>query len=91
MGDVLVWLALVACLRGWHLSIGGMGGVLAWVTWVACLRLMFQIDLKSDLKEEPDLKAGVLTSYATILNMYKSQCGQICLDICNFLNMPEYS
>ena len=28
---------------------------------------------------------------AGILNMPESQCKQICLDMCNFVNMPEYS
>ena len=32
VGDVLAWVAWVACLRGWRASVGGVGGVLAWVT-----------------------------------------------------------
>ena len=32
---VLVVLAWVVCLRGWHASVGGVDGVLAWVGWVA--------------------------------------------------------
>ena len=28
---------------------------------------------------------------ARILNLSESQCGQICLDMCNFVNMPEYA
>ena len=35
---VLVWVAWVGYLRGWHDSVCGVGGVLAWVAWVACLR-----------------------------------------------------
>ena len=31
MGDMLVWVAWVECLRGWRASVGGMSGVLAWV------------------------------------------------------------
>ena len=25
------------------------------------------------------------------LNLSQSQCGQICFDMCNFVNMPEYT
>ena len=49
-------MAWAACL---HELCANVGGVLAWVAWVACLPLIFQKDLKTDLKEEPDLKAGV--------------------------------
>ena len=57
---------------------------------------MFQIDLKSDSKEEPDLKSSfcftlLRTGNAKILNIPEFQCGQICLDMCNFLNTPEYA
>ena len=55
---------------------------------------MFQIDLNSDLKEEPDLKSSCLLLYiiwtcnAMILNKSESQYGQIYLDVRNFVNMP---
>ena len=55
---------------------------------------MFQIDLKSDLKEEPDLKSRFCITWAgnaRILNMSEFQCGQICFDMCNFVNVPEYA
>ena len=45
---------------------------------------MLQIDLNSDLKTEQ------VFLYIT-LNQSQSQCGQICLDMCNFVNMPEYT
>ena len=60
---------------------------------------MFQIDLNSDSKEEPDLKSKCHFTLllcipgignARILNVFESQCGQICLDMCNFVNTPEY-
>ena len=56
---------------------------------------MFQIDLKCDLNEEPDLKSRcwfklLWTGNAKIMNMPESQCGQTCLDMSNFVNMPEY-
>ena len=38
MGDVdgvLVWVAWVACLCGWHANVGYVVGLLAWVVWVA--------------------------------------------------------
>ena len=31
------------------------------------------------------------TGNANILNLSESQCGQICLDMCNFVNIPEYA
>ena len=50
-------------------------------------------NVPNDLKEEPDLKSRFALHYlagnAWILNMPESQCGQICLDICNFVNIPE--
>ena len=57
---------------------------------------MLEIDLNSDLKEEPDLNgrccfALLWTSNTKILNMSESQFGQICFDMCNFVNMPEYA
>ena len=57
---------------------------------------MFQIDPNNDLKEEPELKSRCCftlfwTGNAKILNMSESQRGQICLDMCNFVNMPEYA
>ena len=33
----------------------------------------------------------IWTGKARSLNMCESQCGQICLDIYNFVNMPEYA
>ena len=30
-GDMLVWVAFVACLRGWRASVGGVVDILAWV------------------------------------------------------------
>ena len=33
----------------------------------------------------------VWTCNAKVLNMSEPQCGQICLDLCNFVNMHEYS
>ena len=60
---------------------------------------MFQIDLNSELKEEPDLKSGCLhyltwyckgPEYAWIYwNVPK--CGQVFLDMYNFVIMPEYA
>ena len=38
VGDMLAWLAWVACLRGWCGWRAYVGGVLAWVAWAACLR-----------------------------------------------------
>ena len=61
---------------------------------------MFQIDLDSDLKEEPDLKSRcwftlfqpVMQGYWICLNLLKyalflDKCNQEC----NFVNMPEYA
>ena len=130
MGGVLAWVAWVACLRGWHASVGGVGGVLfvqlvwqlVWnanvvgldgvLMWVACYyycycyywntilkekmlnvyfwnknKQIFQIDLDSDLKEEPDLLYIIWAGNARIRDMSESQCGQICPDICNFVMM----
>ena len=55
---------------------------------------MFQIDLNSDLKEEPDLKSRccftlfelVMPGYMRYLYIY-----QIYLDMCNYVNLPEYA
>ena len=55
---------------------------------------MFQINLNSDLKEEPDLKSRccftlfelVMPGYMRYLYIY-----QICLDMCNYVNLPEYA
>ena len=54
---------------------------------------MFQIDLKNDLKEDPDLKGRCCITLLepVMLNMPESQCGQMCLGMCNFVNMPEYA
>ena len=57
---------------------------------------MFKIDLNSDLKEEFDLKSSccftlLWTGNSMILNVSESQCGQICLVTCNFVNKPEYA
>ena len=56
---------------------------------------MFQID-EQWFKKIPWLKEQVLlyitwTGNARILNMSESQCGQIFLDMCNFVNIPEYA
>ena len=48
---------------------------------------MFQIDLNIDLREEPELKRR--GCFTICWNM--PQCGQICLDMCNFVNMLEYA
>ena len=56
-------LAWVACLHGWSASlgcVGGMGGVLSLNVERLLLNLKwktFQIDLNSDIKEEPGLKS----------------------------------
>ena len=57
---------------------------------------MLEIDLHSDLKEEPDLKSRccftlLWTGNVRILNISESQCGQIYLDMFTFVNMPEYA
>ena len=57
---------------------------------------MFQIDPNSDLKEEPVIKRKCSFTLfekviARILNMSESQCRRIWLDICNFVNVPEYA
>ena len=65
---------------------------------------MFQIDLNSDLKEEPDLKSRcwftlfgpVMQRFWICLSLLKyTEFGQIFLDKCNqkcnFVNMPEYT
>ena len=61
---------------------------------------MFQIDLNSDLKNEPELNNNFCstviswitwTSNARILKISESQFGQICLNMCNFVNMTEYA
>ena len=49
-----------------------------------------------DLKEEPELESSycftlLWTGNTKILNMSESQCGQRCLDMRNFVNMPEYA
>ena len=57
---------------------------------------MFQIDLNSGLKEEPDLKSRccftlfelVMPGYMSYLYIY---IHQICLDMCNFVNLHEYA
>ena len=41
--------------------------------------------------EEQVLLYITWTGSARILNMSEFQCGQICLDMCNFVNMPEYA
>ena len=59
-----------------------MGGVLA---WVACLR---------GRCASVGSVGGVLVWVAWVdmnMNRSQSQCGQICLDMCNFVNMPEYT
>ena len=33
MGGMLAWIAWVACLRGWHASVGGVGAVLVWMAY----------------------------------------------------------
>ena len=40
--------------------------------------------------EEQVLLYITWTGNARILNMSESQLGQICLDMCNFVNIPEY-
>ena len=59
---------------------------------------MFQIDLNSDLKEEPGLNLvySICDSNTAILNLPEScekipECGQIFLDMCNSVNMLEYT
>ena len=45
-----------------------------------------------DLKEEPDLKSSCcFTLLEPLMPGSESQCRQICLDMCNFVNMPEYA
>ena len=41
--------------------------------------------------EEQALLYITWTGNARILNMSQSQCGQTHLDMCNFVNMPEYA
>ena len=41
--------------------------------------------------EEQVLFCITWTGIARILNMSESQCGQIRLDMCNIVNMPEYA
>ena len=50
---------------------------------------MFQIDLNSDLKKEPDLKSRYF--FPLFLNRSHSQCGQICLDMWIYMkhNVPN--
>ena len=53
---------------------------------------MFQIYLGSDLKEEPDLMSlfePVTPESWIYLNLLIY--AQICLNMCNFVNMPEYA
>ena len=55
---------------------------------------MIQIDLNSGLKEEPVINLQLYTickGNGRILNMSESQFRRIWLDICNFLNVPEYA
>ena len=55
---------------------------------------MFQIDLNSDLKEEPDLKSRCcFTLFEPVMpgNMPYLYIYQICLDMCNYVNLPEYA
>ena len=52
VGNVLVWVTWVVCLRGWHglcASVGGMGGVLA---WVACYYYFYCYYWNTILKKE---------------------------------------
>ena len=48
---------------------------------------MFQIDLNIDLIKEPEEQVFLHIT----LNRSQSQCGQVCLDMCSFFNMPEYA
>ena len=58
----------------------------------------FQVDLNSDLKEESDLKSRCwFTLFELVIpgswigmNLLP-EYGQISLDMCNFLNIPEYA
>ena len=58
---------------------------------------MFEVDLNSDLKEEPDftcrcwfiLFEPVISESRIYLNLLKYT--QMCLDLCNFVNIPEYA
>ena len=36
VGDVLAWVAWVACFRGWCASVCSVGGVGDVLTWVGC-------------------------------------------------------
>ena len=70
--------------------------VLARVVWVACLRgwcaiivVIVVIEVLS-WSEEQVLLYIFWTDNERILNMSETQCGQICLDMCNFVNICEY-
>ena len=55
---------------------------------------IFQTDLKTDLKEEPDLNSRCCitwTGNTRILNMSESKFGQIWPDMCNSVNTPEHA
>ena len=115
-GDVLAFVAemgWVACFRGWRTSVGDMLLLLLLLLLkcypeektVECLLLkqnekIFQIDLNSDLKEEPELKnrcwftlfEPVIAGSWIFLNLLKyARMCYSCLDMCNFVNMPEYA
>ena len=53
---------------------------------------IFQIDLNSDLKEELDLKSRCwFTLFDPVMPGSNMLYMAICLDICNFVNVPEYA
>ena len=102
---MLLWVALMACLRGWRASVcsvGGVGGVLTWVTcyyyycydWHTTLKKkmlsinfyknekMFEIDLNSDLKIEPNLKSRYCFTLLRIdLNPNVGKYASICVTL----------
>ena len=99
---VLARVVWVACLRGWCAIIVVIVviEVLSWSENVECLLYKQKWKTVPDRSEQwfkrrTWLEEQVLlyifwTDNERILNMSETQCGQICLDMCNFVNICEY-